>query len=240
MPQVFLLLKHSIKTTKVVSTSNEDGLLVINGSPQDSIKITCFGYNTQTTTLADLSTKKTIPLVTKETLLKEVTINGGSPDDKPKPVSIDKLEIKNLDAPTTTNTVDAKIMEQRNVSDLGDALKSATGVRPINRYGGFQTFRIRGFNNFVLLVDGVRDERHNISTSAPSTNLANIERIEVLKGPASVLLGHSALGGVINLVRKKPTDTKTAEFKTTYGSYNTYNMVCWNWWTYYRKVKVPC
>lgn len=94
-------------------------------------------------------------------------------------------------------------MQQRNVFDIGDAVKSVTGVRPINRYGGFQTFRIRGFNNFVMLVDGVRDERHNISTSAPSTNLANVERIEVLKGPAGVLYGHSALGGIINIVRKK-------------------------------------
>ncbi|PCH76357.1 MAG: TonB-dependent siderophore receptor, partial [Flavobacteriaceae bacterium] len=138
--------------------------------------------------------------------------------------AIDKVVMRNLESPVTTNSVDARLLNQRNVSSLGDAFKSVTGVRPINRYGGFQTFRIRGFSNFVLLVDGVRDERHNLSNSAPSTNLANIERIEVLKGPASVLLGHSALGGVINLVKKKPSFVTKASFKATYGSYNSVNM----------------
>lgn len=52
---------------------------------------------------------------------------------------------------------------------------------------------------FVLFVDGVRDERHNISQSAPSTNLATVEGIDVLKGPSSVMFGHSALGEIINV-----------------------------------------
>lgn len=157
---------------------------------------------------------------TKSIILREVTIQ----EKKVEQLEVTKMKVKALDLPVTTNTVGLKLIEQRNVSDLGDAVKSATGVRPINRYGGFQTFRIRGFNNFVLLVDGVRDERHNISTSAPSTNLANVERIEVLKGPAGVMYGHSALGGVLNIVRKKPSDRFTADYRMTYGSYNTFNV----------------
>ncbi|MCH2223663.1 MAG: TonB-dependent receptor [Crocinitomicaceae bacterium] len=148
--------------------------------------------------------------------------------DKKNLPEVGKLRVKALDNPVVINSVNAKVIGQRNVSSLGDAAKSATGVRPINRYGGFQTFRVRGFNNFVMLVDGVRDERHNISTSAPSTNLANVERIEVLKGPASVLYGHSALGGIINIVRKKPTYKQKSNFKASYGSYNSYEMTVGN------------
>mgnify|MGYP005663408771 FL=1 len=115
-------------------------------------------------------------------------------------LSVSKLDVSIRETPITAQAITAELIGQRASEDLGSAVKNITGVRPINRYGGFQTFRIRGFNNFVLLNDEVRDERHNISTSAPSSNLANIERVEVVKGPASVLFGHSALGGIINLV----------------------------------------
>ncbi len=138
--------------------------------------------------------------------------------------AINKIDVPVRDLPLSTSSVTSKTIEQRGMDDLGDAMKNTTGVRSNNTYGGFQHFTIRGFSNFVLLVDGVRDERHNISTSAPNTNLANVERIEVLKGPASVLFGHSALGGIINIVRKQPTADFKANFSASYGSFNTRRM----------------
>ncbi|MDE2736291.1 MAG: TonB-dependent receptor [Gemmatimonadota bacterium] len=140
---------------------------------------------------------------------------------KSRIVSVSKLDVSIRETPITAQTINAELIEQRAAEDIGAAVKNITGVRPINRYGGFQTFRIRGFNNFVLLNDEVRDERHNISTSAPSSNLANIERVEVVKGPASVLYGHSALGGIINLVRKEPTLDTRYNYSVSSGSYNT-------------------
>jgi iron complex outermembrane receptor protein len=154
--------------------------------------------------------------------LSEVTITHAQ--QKTAFSGINKIPVPVRDLPVSTSAVTARTLEQRGVDDLGEAMKNTTGVRANNTYGGFQHFTIRGFNNFVLLVDGVRDERHNISTSAPSTNLANIERIEVLKGPASVLFGHSALGGIINLVRKRPSSEQKADFSASYGSFNTRRM----------------
>jgi iron complex outermembrane receptor protein len=150
--------------------------------------------------------------------LSEVVI---STTRRPAFSAVNKIDVPLRDMPITTSTVSFKTIEQRGVDDLGEAMKNTTGVRANNTYGGFQHFTIRGFSNFVLLVDGVRDERHNISTSAPNTNLANVESIEVLKGPASVLFGHSALGGIINIVRKRPTADFKADFSATYGSFNT-------------------
>ncbi|MCF2443390.1 TonB-dependent receptor [Dyadobacter sp. CY345] len=137
---------------------------------------------------------------------------------------VNKIDVAMRDMPITTARVSIKTIEQRGADDLGEAIKNTTGVRANNTYGGFQHFTIRGFSNFVLLIDGIRDERHNISTSAPNTNLANIESIEVLKGPASVLFGHSALGGIINIARKRPTANFKADFSATYGSFNTRRM----------------
>ncbi|WP_234735075.1 TonB-dependent receptor [Tellurirhabdus bombi] len=153
--------------------------------------------------------------------LSEVTISS---ERRPAFATINKIAVPIRDMPLTTSSVSARTIEQRGVDDLGEAMKNTTGVRANNTYGGFQHFTVRGFNNFVLLVDGVRDERHNISTSAPSTNLANVERIEVLKGPASVLFGHSALGGIINIIRKQPTAEFKADFSAAYGSFNTRRM----------------
>jgi len=204
------------KSTSTGTISDNSGKATLLGKPSDSIVISHVNFNKKTFTFNRLP--NVIRLKTKS--LGEIVVVS----DERRISSINKLPIRDIDLPATTNAVSSKLMEQRNPTDLGDAMKSATGVRPINRYGGFQTFRIRGFNNFVLLTDGVRDERHNLSTSAPSTNLANVERIEVLKGPASVLFGHSALGGIINIVRRKSTHALSGNFSTTYGSFNTYNM----------------
>ena len=97
------------------------------------------------------------------------------------------------------------------------------GINPVKQYAGFQFFNVRGFDNFVILNDGVRDERHAITQSAPVANFANVERIEFLKGPSGDMFGHFALGGIINIVRKKTTKTTQGEAKFTIGSYNTYN-----------------
>nr|WP_299382223.1 TonB-dependent siderophore receptor [Allomuricauda sp.] len=206
------------QASSIGTTSDSDGKFQITGNPSDSIIISHINYTKIVYSFQDMP--DIIYIDANQTRLNEVAVTA----QRERVAALNKIPIKNIDLPATTNAISAKILEQRNPTDLGDAVKSATGVRPINRYGGFQTFRIRGFNNFVLLVDGVRDERHNLSTSAPSTNLANVERIEVLKGPASVLFGHSALGGIINIVRKKPSSIQTGNFNATYGSFDTYNM----------------
>ncbi|MFB6306305.1 MAG: TonB-dependent receptor domain-containing protein, partial [Flavobacteriales bacterium] len=133
--------------------------------------------------------------------------------------SLSKMDAKPHDIPSTYDEVSKKKIEERGADQLTDAMNNATGIRPINRFGGFQTFRVRGFNDFVILTDGVRDERHNLSSSAPSSNLAGVDHIEVLKGPSSALYGHSALGGVMNVVRNKPTSHFTSEFKVSAGSF---------------------
>lgn len=139
-------------------------------------------------------------------------------------LKVNKLNIRNLDAPMTTNTVSYKLIEQANATNIEEAAKNITGLQSVNRYGGFHFFNIRGFENFVLLYDGVRDERHNIARSATYSNLANVERIEVLKGPSGDMFGHSALGGIMNVIRKKPSYSFEGNFKATIGSYNTANV----------------
>lgn len=212
-----------LEGTNLGAATNSSGGFTMNNVPPGTYRliVSRIGYQTivqKVTVIAGVTSEINLNLSEKNTSLNEIQVRG-----KREWVSegLNKIDVPLKYLPVTANTVSKQLMVQRGVDDLGEAVKSTPGVRPINRYGGFQTFHIRGFNNFVLLTDGVRDERHNISTSAPSTNLANVERIEVLKGPASVLFGHSALGGVINIVRNQPGPVFKANFSAAYGSFNT-------------------
>lgn len=160
------------------------------------------------------STKKTIGLSEISIEVKK-ELNGKSTLKMPVPLK---------DVPVTVHTVDAEVLSKQGTDDMVGALKNISGINPLLTYGGFQHYIIRGFPEFTLLIDGFRDERHNISNSAPMSNLANVERIEVLKGPASVLYGHSALGGVINVIRKQPTSEPNYDFSASYGSFNSKRM----------------
>lgn len=132
-----------------------------------------------------------------------------------------KLPVPLKDIPLTTSSVDAELIEQMQANNINEALTYTTGIKPVLNYGGFQTFKMRGFGAPVIMQDGARDERMNFSNSAPVTSLAAVERIEFLKGPASVLYGHSAVGGILNIVRKQPSKEFRANFSTSYGSWES-------------------
>lgn len=130
-----------------------------------------------------------------------------------------KLPIKYL--PISVSSTSQKEFEKLGIDNANDALKNMTGVKPVMTYGGFQTFYMRGFGSPVLMLDGQRDERMNYSSSAPIPDLTSIESIEMIKGPASVLYGHSAVGGILNIVRKSPNEVPNYNASASYGSWNS-------------------
>jgi iron complex outermembrane receptor protein len=130
----------------------------------------------------------------------EITVQGDVPANAGS-----KLREPLRDVPSTVNTVTAKTLRERATTDLVEALRNVAGVNPILQYGGFSYLTVRGFKDFVLVVDGVRDDRFYFVESAPTSNLADIAQIDVLKGPASALYGYGGIGGVISLTRKAPT-----------------------------------
>ncbi|BAB74309.1 TonB-dependent siderophore receptor [Anabaena sp. FACHB-709] len=105
------------------------------------------------------------------------------------------------DIPQSIQAVPRQVLEDRQVIRASDALRSVSGVQQGNKVGGTsEVFNIRGFPQFGgNLRDGFNN-RNNFSI----VETANLERIEVLKGPASVLYGNLDPGGVINFVTKQP------------------------------------
>ncbi len=97
---------------------------------------------------------------------------------------------------------------------MQDAVKNVAGIGIATGDGQRDQFIIRGYNaQGDLFIDGVRDD------ALYFRDLSNIERIEILKGPASVLYGRGSSGGLINRVSKKP-GTEGGEIVFSYGSWD--------------------
>ncbi len=114
-------------------------------------------------------------------------------------------------------------MREMNFTDLADATRDIAGVNAMRAYGGFHKFYVRGFFESIVMNDGIRDDRHALYQSAPLTGLASVERIEFIKGAASMTVGHSALGGVINVVHKQPTIQNHYNGRFSVGAWGTYH-----------------
>lgn len=132
---------------------------------------------------------------------------------------ITKLDVPMTYLPISVNSIQASSLELRGIRDMQDAARFMPGIRIQTSYGAFQQISVRGFDHAVMMVDGVRDERSAINNSYPIGDLSSVESIELLKGPASVLYGHSAVGGILNVVRKSPSARPTVNARLSYGSY---------------------
>lgn len=137
-----------------------------------------------------------------------------------RPMSITKLGVPNAYVPISGSVIPTTMLVERGIVNLQDAVKFMPGTRMRTTYGAYQQFQVRGFDHTPIMIDGVRDERTSINNSAPMGDLASVERIELLKGPASVLYGHSTVGGILNIIRKAPTARTTINTRLSYGSWN--------------------
>lgn len=125
-----------------------------------------------------------------------------------------------IDIPQSIQVVPQQLIRDRNTTELEGALETVPGVVPAGGRGtsaNGPNILIRGFDaTNSIYRDGIP-----YFTFAPiSTN--DIERIEVLKGPASVLFGAGDPGGVINLVSKKPLNEPSYAISFTAGNFDSY------------------
>lgn len=133
---------------------------------------------------------------------------------------VTKLDVPMKYLPVSVSRVSGGSLEMRGIRDIQEAVRFMPGVRMQTSYGAFQQLSVRGFDHSVLMIDGVRDERSAINNSYPFPDLSAVESIELLKGPASVLYGHSAVGGILNVVRISPKAEQTMNARVSYGSYD--------------------
>lgn len=138
-----------------------------------------------------------------------------------------RLGLSILETPATVNVVDGDDIRARGDQAIVDAASRAPGVTNAGNPGNAGlTFAVRGFDgqgSVLQLYDGVRLFPNNGSISFPSDPW-NVERIEILSGPSSVLFGQGALGGVVNVIPRSPNHEQY-EFaaEAGYGSQDSWH-----------------
>ncbi len=127
--------------------------------------------------------------------------------------------------PQSVQVLSAEKLAEAGVTRLDDALDFASGVSRQNNFGGlFDSFAIRGFagdenTSSAYLLNGFNASRGY----GGARDTSNVERIEILKGPASALFGRGEPGGTINIITKKPLLDRFAAAATTgYGSFDRF------------------
>lgn len=109
----------------------------------------------------------------------------------------------------------AQLIEDLMPLDIGDLLKNGSGISPADgRADTNDDFYMRGFPRHALYVDGFRVENTTGGRFLPD----NIERMEILKGPSTIRYGQGEPGGMINLVRKKPTGESLTQVQLSTGT----------------------
>lgn len=129
------------------------------------------------------------------------------------------------ETPRSVSVATRQQIEDQGARNLTDILQYMPGVNPSAEAGGdtlaSDTFYIRGMNQrdygYGTYRDGLRLQPNAYSTSAEPYGL---ERVEVLKGPTSILYGENAPGGMVNMVSKRPTDMPQGELNLSYGSHD--------------------
>lgn len=190
-----------------------------------TLKISAIGYLTKELKInlsdgQELTQNATINTDSEE--LTEVVINSGKKNHfaRKENIQVSRLPLKNLENPQVYTTVTSELLKEQVVTTFDDALKNVPGITPLwastGRGGdGAAYYSLRGFAVQSTIVNGLPGLTNG------SLDPANIDRIEVIKGPSGTLFGSSLIsyGGLINTTTKRPYKTFGGEINYTVGSY---------------------
>ena len=218
----------SIKNTNVGAYTNEDGSFEIEdiSTGEHILTISYLGFKTKELTLTVLANETkdlgSITLYEGNEILSEVVVKGERRNkfSRKETAYVAKLPLKDLENTQVYSTITTDLLKSQVTTTFEDALKSAVGVEKLwtstGRGGdGAGYYSLRGFSVQPQLVNGLPGLTNG------TINAANIERIEVIKGPSATLFGNAvtSYGGLINVVTKKPYVGTGGELSFTSGTY---------------------
>ncbi len=194
------------------TASNVDGSYKLTLPSGDyTLQVSVIGYATKTVavTLRDVDKEVDITLQPANTTMDEIVISS------------QKREQKLLDVPIAVTSLNAKRLQETRTWDLKDVIGIVPNYTASDLGVGFQQLQsIRGIQVFsenpaiATYVDGV----NSLDVAAGGIQFMDIERIEILRGPQGTLYGRNALGGVINIITKKPTNKKSGFYESSVGN----------------------
>ncbi len=156
------------------------------------------------------------------TTLKTVTVKEAAqaPEGKDSlratETTIGKGKQQLRDIPQSVTVITEKLMDDRNFDTMKEVLKTTGGISFLAAEGGEEDIRLRGFalqSTGDVFVDGMRDPAFY------DRDTFNLDRMEVLRGSASLLFGRGSTGGAVNMVNKVPRLIDEHQVDLTVGSH---------------------
>lgn len=141
-------------------------------------------------------------------------------------ITATKTERAAEDVPTSMTVITSEEIEQKKATNVADLLRNVAGITVVNSGGAGKvtSVLVRGSSSgqVLIMIDGVQVNSPTLGDfNLAQLSTANIEKIEILRGPQSSLYGSDAAAGVINIVTKKGTDFNQSFVTVEAGSFNT-------------------
>ena len=224
LSEVTILVKNTHNGTQ----TDKNGAFEIQGNDTGNytLSISYLGFKTKEIRIEILKNETRnlgeIMLFEGNEILSEVVIQGKRRNkfSRKETAYVAKLPLKDIENTQVYSTVTSELLESQLVTNFDDALKNAAGIEQLwtstGRGGdGAGYYSLRGFSLQPQLVNGLPGLTNG------TINPANIEHIEVLKGPSATLFGNavSSYGGLINVVTKKPYVGTGGQVSYTSGSF---------------------
>ena len=212
-----------IKETGKGSVTDAEGNFILKDIPDGNytLLVSFLGLATQSRQAvisADQVLTMDFTLLPDHTLLQQVEVTGRKENSYKSDYSFSatKVQMAVKDISQTVSTITKELIQDRQAFKLNDVVQNIAGV---NQFSVYDDITIRGFRSARdtgRLLNGMR-----VSNNWLSPMLTNIERVEVIKGPASATFANTNPGGTVNMITKKPLDKSRQSINFTVGSYNT-------------------
>jgi iron complex outermembrane receptor protein len=203
-----------IKGTSQGTSTDESGNFTLKtNADKTTLLVSGVGFQAIEKEIETNQTNIEIQLQETAAKLGEITISG----QRRRTSTATKMNVELRDIPMSVNIVGQELLQQQQIISMTDVVKNVSGVTQTGSYnGGYQYFNSRGFdmNNWTNF------RRNGTLLWNMGNHFADFyENIEFLKGPAAILYGDVAPGGIMNFVTKKPLNYEYRRFDLKVGEY---------------------
>jgi len=206
--------------TQIGSTTNEQGEFIISTVPTGSytLQASIVGFETvqrEITITAGKTVNLSIQLSSDIEDLSEILVEGEQQSYRNNIASTAmKTPTSTMKAPQSISVVTKQVIDDQLNFTLDEVLENVSGIGTTDGFGGtIDGFNIRGFFSRDVFIDGLPETGANPIKMDVST----VERVDVLKGPASAVFGRTQPGGMVNIVTKEPLYKRRHNFEFTGG-----------------------
>ncbi len=214
-----------VKNTTIGTASNGDGNYSLQKLKNGEyvIRVSFFGYETQ---------EKPI-VINDNDLTADFTLIQTSIDLNAVVVTGTRTEKSLANTPVLTQSISIQELQKKDVTNILDALEFTVPGLEFTSQAQGKSLTLQGIDAqyMLILVDGERLAGETYGDVDYSRiNMADVERIEVVKGAGSTLYGSNALGGVVNIITKNPVKDLSVAASARFSEYNTQNQM-WSFGT---------